>query len=65
MICLFVLDRECEWGREFFLVFIFERVGESGGRAKRGRQNLKQALSYHISEEPNVGLELMNREIIT
>ena len=36
-----------------------------GRKRERETQNLKQALGSELSAQPNTGLELMNREIMT
>ena len=46
----------------FFLMFIFERVSREG--AERGRQRIWGGLCTD-SKEPDVGLELTHREIVT
>ena len=52
---------------DFFIVFIYlvlrEREREREGRAKTERENPKQAPA--ISAEPDAGLDLINREIMT
>ena len=48
-------------------MFIFERESTSGGGAERDThtQNRKQAPGSELSAEPNMGLKLMNREIMS
>ena len=45
-------ERKCEWGR-----------GREGER-ERGRERESQASSTTVSDEPEAGLELTNREIM-
>ena len=50
----------------FLIKFIyFERERERKREQGRGRQRESQAGSQAVSAEPNVGLELTNREIMT
>ena len=52
----------------FFLIFIFERQRQSvnGGGADRGRHRTKAGSRLRaVGKEPDVGLELTNREIMT
>ena len=48
----------------FFLVFIFEREHEWGRGRERGRQRIPRRLRA-VSTEPDAGLALTDREIIT
>ena len=53
----------------FFNVYLFLRQRDTehewGRGRKRGRQNLKQTRLRAVSTEPDMGLELMNHEIMT
>ena len=46
-----------------YLFILRERVRENGTGAERGRERIPSRLCT-VSTEPDVGLELMNREIM-
>ena len=52
---------------EMFILVLRERQSISGEGAEKRRHNLKQALGSElsVSTEPNMGLKLMNCEIMT
>ena len=50
-------------GMSFFYIYLFRETKRVEDESEREKENPKQAL--HVSAEPDVGLELMNREIMT
>ena len=58
---MFICERESEWEREK------ERQSTSGGGAERKGDRESEAGSrlWAVSTEPDAGLELMDREIMT
>ena len=49
---------------KFIYLFLRERVHRSRGRAERRRDRIPSML-HNISTEPDVGLKLLNHEIMT
>ena len=62
---MFSIGRFCEVKIIFFLsLYILEREHKQGKDRERGRERISSRL-HTVSAEPDVGLELMNHEIMT